>query len=127
VLGITREQLIDIAILIGTDFNAGVKGIGPKTALKLIREYGEIENLPSEIREKLTNPYNKIRGLFLKPEVTSDYSIVIKPIRKDELYAFLCEEKGFSRSRVERAVKRVLEFSTKAEQPDLNKWLPLSK
>jgi flap endonuclease-1 len=126
VLGITREQLIDIAILIGTDFNEGVKGIGPKTSLKLIRKHGGIENLPSEIREKLTSQRDEIRSLFLKPEVTSDYSTVIKPIKEDELYAFLCEEKGFSRSRVERAIRRVAEFSTKAEQPDLNKWLPSS-
>jgi len=32
-IGLTREQLIDLAILIGTDFNDGIKGIGPKTAL----------------------------------------------------------------------------------------------
>src|SRR5262245_54519904 len=37
--GLTREQLVDVAILIGTDFNDGVKGIGPKKALKLVREF----------------------------------------------------------------------------------------
>ncbi len=40
--GITRPQLIDMGILIGTDFNPGVKGIGPKTALKLIKKHGII-------------------------------------------------------------------------------------
>ena len=39
-LGITREQLVDVAILVGTDFNQGIKGIGPKRALKLVRDYG---------------------------------------------------------------------------------------
>jgi flap endonuclease-1 len=122
-LGITREQLIDIAILIGTDFNEGVKGIGPKTSLKMIRKYGGIENLPGEIRAKLTGQYDDIRSLFLKPEVTSDYSIAIRPPKEDEIYAFLCEEKGFSRPRIERAIQRITKLSTKTEQPDLNKWL----
>lgn len=42
-LGITREQLVDMCILMGTDFNTGIKGIGPKKALKLIRENGDLE------------------------------------------------------------------------------------
>jgi len=42
---ITYEQLIDIGILIGTDFNPeGIKGLGPKTALRLIKEHGSLEN-----------------------------------------------------------------------------------
>src|SRR3989338_2847014 len=40
-LGITHEQLIILSILVGTDYNiGGVKGIGPKKALKLIKEHG---------------------------------------------------------------------------------------
>src|SRR3989440_12078856 len=45
-LGISREQLVDLAILVGTDFNQGVKGIGPKTALKLVREYNSRGKMP---------------------------------------------------------------------------------
>ena len=42
-LEISRQQLIDVAILVGTDFNPdGVKGVGPKTALKLIKKHGNI-------------------------------------------------------------------------------------
>src|SRR5574341_228441 len=52
-LGISREQLVDIGILIGTDFNPnGFERIGPKTALKAIKEYGKLENVP-QIQEKL--------------------------------------------------------------------------
>ena len=37
-LKLTKEQLVDIGILIGTDFNPdGFERVGPKTALKLIR------------------------------------------------------------------------------------------
>lgn len=48
---ITREQLIDLAMLVGTDFNDGIKGIGPKKALKLVRDFGSMENMPAEMRE----------------------------------------------------------------------------
>jgi hypothetical protein len=30
--GVTREQMVDLALLVGTDFNEGIKGIRPKTA-----------------------------------------------------------------------------------------------
>src|SRR5438034_7212568 len=39
-LGLNREQLVDLAILLGTDFNPdGFQGVGPVRALKLIRHY----------------------------------------------------------------------------------------
>src|SRR5678815_2393382 len=43
--GITREQLIDLAVLVGTDFNEGIKGIGPKKALKLVSEFDTIDTV----------------------------------------------------------------------------------
>src|SRR5205807_396061 len=52
-LGLTRDQLIDVAILVGTDFNEGVKGIGPKTAVKRIREWKSLEGAPAEVSAAL--------------------------------------------------------------------------
>src|SRR5574341_1528637 len=71
-LGVTREQLVDIGILIGTDFNPnGVERIGPKTALKVIKEYGKLENIP-QIQEKLEEiDYKQIRQIFLNPKVAA--------------------------------------------------------
>ena len=45
------QQLIDLAMLVETDFNEGIQGIGPKKALKLVRDFGSIENMPAEIRD----------------------------------------------------------------------------
>src|SRR3989449_9383328 len=45
-LEISREQLVDLAILVGTDFNEGVERVGPKTALRLVRKHGKLESLP---------------------------------------------------------------------------------
>src|SRR5947207_7243279 len=79
---ITREQLVDLAMLIGTDFNDGIKGIGPKKALKLVSEYGLIENMPPEIRDALLPVAPPIREIFLHPDVTSDYEIKFSRDRK---------------------------------------------
>src|SRR4030095_5609211 len=49
--GITREGLIDLALLVGTDFNDGIHGIGPKKALALIQQHGSLEAMPADIRD----------------------------------------------------------------------------
>ena len=69
-LGITGKQFIDVGILIGTDFNPdGFERIGPKTALKFIKEYGKLEDVP-QIREELNQiDYNQIRNIFLHADV----------------------------------------------------------
>jgi len=106
-LQISLRQLIDIAILIGTDFNPGVKGIGPKTALKLMQTYGSIEHLPQDIRSKAAKNYREVREIFYHPQTTEDYSTEHKTVDKIGLYEFLCKERDFSRERVEMVVKRM--------------------
>jgi len=71
-LSLTREQLIDVAILVGTDFNDGVKGIGPKKGAKLIREIGSLDNAPEEVRRSLPENLQEIREFFLDPPVDPD-------------------------------------------------------
>ncbi|NQT07813.1 flap endonuclease-1 [Candidatus Bathyarchaeota archaeon] len=118
--GITREQLIDMSMLIGTDFNEGVKGIGPKTALKLIREHGSLEEMPPEVYSKLDADVDGIRKIFLKPDVTDDYEVVHGALQEDELYDFLCGERAFSRDRVEVVVKRM---KAAQMQRSLSDWI----
>lgn len=122
--GITREQLVDLAILIGTDFNEGVRGIGPKKALKLIGEYGEIENLPGSIRGKISPDFNGIRDIFLKPNIDPDYIVNSGVLREEELYDFLCDQRGFSRERVTKVIERVKKSGLPTKQMDLDVWLP---
>src|SRR3989440_9334771 len=121
-LGITREQLVDLAILVGTDFNQGVKGIGPKKALKLVHDYGSIEQMPEEIRSKLTEDLNNVRQVFLKPRVLEKYLLKRSPPDRDGLIKFLSEERGFNKERVERLIER---FTRRSEKTDagLENWL----
>jgi len=106
-LGITRTQLIDLSILVGTDFNEGVKGVGPKTALKLIRRHGSIEELPEKTLAKVPDTYHAIREIYLRPEVTETYSLETRGLDEEGLIGFLCGERGFSRGRVETLVNRM--------------------
>ncbi|MGY5876497.1 MAG: flap endonuclease-1 [Candidatus Thorarchaeota archaeon] len=108
-LKISREQLVDIAILVGTDYNPGVKGVGPKTALKLIREYGSLEKVEKEKGMELVMPYQEIREIFLDPPKMD----LVEPKWSDPdettLYEILCQEHDFSRDRIERSLKRLNE------------------
>jgi flap endonuclease-1 len=124
--GITRLQLIDLAILVGTDFNEGIKGVGPKTALKLVKKHGRIENLPSKFLSKLTQQYEKIREIYLHPKTTSQYDLKYGPLREEDLFHFLCDERDFARERVETAVQRMREVYRRRKQTKLEKWFTTS-
>jgi flap endonuclease-1 len=108
-LDVTREQLIDIAILIGTDYNLGVKGLGPKKSYQLIKKNGSIENiisnLPDSDKDKIQD-YKEIRDLFLKPVVMEDYTIKWGMINDEEVYGILCDEHQFTRERVEPVIDK---------------------
>jgi flap endonuclease-1 len=71
---ITLEQLIDVAILCGTDFNPGVDGVGPKTALGAITEHGDLWAAVEAERWRVPNA-DRVRDLFRDPPVTDDYAV----------------------------------------------------
>lgn len=102
---ITREGLVDLALLVGTDFNDGVHGIGPKKALALVRRHGSIESMPPEIRDAVGD-VTALRRLYLEPSVTDDYSITFGEPDFDGIVRFLCDERQFSRERVAEALSR---------------------
>src|SRR2546428_13664888 len=109
-LQLSREQLVDLGILIGTDFNPdGFKGIGPKTALKLIREYGKIERIAESNEEVVPPPeLDRIREIFLKPAVTSNYSLEWRATDFETLVRFLCRGRDFNEETVRTpAVKAI--------------------
>ncbi|MCD6509699.1 MAG: flap endonuclease-1 [Thermoprotei archaeon] len=107
-LGITHEQLVEVAILIGTDYNPeGIKGVGPKTALKLIKTYGSLEKALKVVKEaKFPVDPMRIKELFLKPSVTDRYQLTWEKPDAKGLMEFLCREHDFSSERVRRAIER---------------------
>ena len=107
--GITREQLVEIGILVGTDFNEGIKGVGPKKALNMVKN-GEFKN------------YEEIKEIFLTPEVTDDYSIKFKDPSENQIIEFLCEERDFSHERVKRALERLKKALSSSKQVSLDSY-----
>jgi len=109
----SREQLVDLAILLGTDYNPdGIPGIGPKRALQLIRKYGSLDELQDtelwpKIERHLPAEPEEIRSLFLEPKVTDDYELEWEEPDEEGIVEFLVEERDFSEDRVRRAVERL--------------------
>jgi flap endonuclease-1 len=115
-LKISREQLIQIGILIGTDFNAGVEGVGAKTGLKLVLK-GEFE---SKLKEKVPDfDPAPVIDMFLHPPVTDDYALAAGHPDAEGIRKMLCDGYDFSEERVNKAMEG---FSVKAGQKTLESW-----
>jgi flap endonuclease-1 len=102
---ISREQLIDLSILVGTDFNPGIKGVGPKKALKLVQEHGRIDDMPPDIRDALGD-IEEVRRIYLEPQVTDEYETAPGDPDRQGIVEFLCGEREFSKERVTSALER---------------------
>jgi flap endonuclease-1 len=117
-LGITREQLVDIAILVGNDFNEGIRGIGPKKGLALIKKAGRIEATQyfSQIGE---DTVNSVRQIFLNPKYTESYELNWRKPRIEELIEFLIDFE-FSR---EHVISLISSLKSSAHmQQSLDRW-----
>ena len=123
-LNLTREQLIDIAILLGTDYNpGGFKGVGPKTALKLIREHGDLSKAVESMKESPNiDELLKIRELFLNPKVTDDYELIWRKPDPEAIVAFLVNDRDFSEERVRSATDKVSKGWEKSSGATLDKF-----
>jgi len=121
-LGVTAEQLVDIGILIGTDFNPdGFERIGPKTALKMIKEHGRLEDIP-QIQEKLSEiDYKEIRKIFLEPKVSENIELKFGEPNYSGIIQYLSGERSFSRDRLESSLTR-LQKSTIKRSHTLEQW-----
>lgn len=104
---ISLDQLVDMGLLIGTDYNEGVFRVGPKTSLKLIKKYGRIDNLPEKYLDKLDENYLDVKRLFTNPFVDKEYSLRFEEIKKDQLTRFLCKERGFPLDRVTGNLEKI--------------------
>jgi flap endonuclease-1 len=123
--GITYEQLIDVGILIGTDFNPdGIKGLGPKTALKLIKEHGSLENtLPHLKNAEFPAEPQRIREIFLKPRTIDSYRIEWREPDVEGVVTFICKERDFSEDRVRKTLERMQKGTEKLKgKTTLEKW-----
>ena len=115
-LGVTREQLVEIGILVGTDFNPGVRGVGGKTALKIVKN-GEFESVIAD-KQPDFDPA-PVREFFLDPPVTDDYTLEWRPPDVEGVVSMLCGRYDFSEDRVRSALARA---PVKGTQKTLDAW-----
>jgi flap endonuclease-1 len=118
----TREELIDVGILIGTDFNPnGFERIGPKTAMKLIKQHSRLEDIP-QIQEQLEDiDFQQIRKIFLNPEVAEVDEIVFSEVDYDGIMNYLVKERSFSEDRIQSTLNRLKKALEKKSQ-NLDQW-----
>lgn len=112
-LDLTYEQFIDFCILCGCDYCESIKGIGPKTALKLLRKHGDIETIIENLPDKYTVPssledhLDEVRGLFKNPEVTKDIEFKFTKPDREGIMDFLVGQKGFNKERVTKVIDKI--------------------
>jgi flap endonuclease-1 len=115
-LEITREDLIRVALLIGTDFNPGIKGVGAKTAIRIVRD-GEFERIMSKRQQDVN--WEEIFEFFENPPVTDEYTLKWKAPDREGILKMLCDGFDFSPERVENALS---ELKTVSGQRTLDSW-----
>jgi flap endonuclease-1 len=121
-LGITHKQLVDMAILIGTDFNDGIKGIGPKKSLNLIKKNGNAENAIATIGgENLPTKgeIKEIRKIFLEPEVTDDYTLDWTGPDNEAVIKILCDQHQFTKERIDPLLEKYSNIENMMKQKTL--------
>lgn len=120
-LEVTREQLVDMAMLVGTDFNEGVRGIGPKKALQMIKKHGDIETVCEKEGFDVEN-VQRVREIFLEPLVSVDYSLERSEPDEDGTVAYLRDGFDFSEERVRKALRKMGEGRSLMGQKSLDQW-----
>ncbi|KAK9479519.1 PIN domain-like protein [Lipomyces japonicus] len=124
------EQFIDLCILLGCDYCEPVRGVGPATAVKLIKEHKNLDGVVEYIkahpdsRYKIPEdwPYQDARQLFLNPEIVDPSTVELKweAPDVDGLIEFLVKNKGFSEERVRTGAARLQKNLKTAQQGRLD-------
>jgi len=117
-LGVDRQGLVDIAMLCGTDFNEGVHGVGPKTAVTAVREHGDLWGVLDARGAEIPHAA-EIRELFMDPPATDvDVDTAVNP-DVEAARAYVVDEWGVAADEVERGFERIAESQV---QTGLDRW-----
>ncbi|BGP51860.1 Elongation of fatty acids protein 2 [Rhodotorula kratochvilovae] len=113
-LQLSMDKFIDMCMLCGCDYLEPIKGVGAKTALKMVREYDSMEDILAHLRKGKNPPpedwpYEEAKKLFQTPEVKPASEIDLKWEAPDVegLVDFLVREKGFSEERVRKGADKL--------------------
>ena len=119
-LCIDQEQLIIIGILCGTDYNpGGIRGIGPKKALKLVKENKNYDRLFESLNADFD--WKEIFNLFISMRIDKDYKLKWNKPDPNKIKSILVKEHDFSEQRVDSILNKLLNQEVKS-QTGLDKW-----
>lgn len=122
-VALTREQLVDAALLVGTDFHPGIRGIGPKKAVAVIQKEGSLEGLidrltanpssaDSAVERAILEQHaaladrDEVRRIFLQPAHTDVGGLEARPANADLVHDIMVKRHGFSTERVDAALAK---------------------
>jgi len=124
-LEINQEQLICLGILCGTDYNpGGVKGIGPKKSLAIVKEFKTKEKIFNAIGKEKFEKYEinfdwkKIYNEIENPEVDKKAKIEFPKINKDKIKEILIKYE-FSEARIDNQLEKLSELKKAKAQKTL--------
>lgn len=107
-LGISRDRLVFIGLLLGTDFNDGVRGVGPKTAIKIVKDCASLDDLMKYVKTKYDYEFEvdpeDVMNLFLDPPYTPPGQIAWKRPDPERIIRILVDQHDFSRDRIESSL-----------------------
>lgn len=120
-LGVSHDQLIMVAILMGTDFNpGGIPGFGPKKALERVKERKTLKSVMEDLPWTFSVSPDEIFSFFKNPP-TVDYKLKFGSPDLDAIKKFMCDEHDFSEERIENALKKITQ--KKSDQKSLGRWI----
>lgn len=126
---LSKDELLEIAILLGTDFNPdgiGISGIGPKTAYKLVKEHKTVDKVlaqPNMTKANKDLNLEEIRDIFIKPKITCDYELKWLGPDIEGVVDFLCSQRGFSETRVRGTLEKTKKIAEeKKKQSTLDSY-----
>ncbi|MDE1845951.1 MAG: flap endonuclease-1 [Candidatus Micrarchaeota archaeon] len=132
-LKLTREQLIWMGMLIGTDFNEGIEKVGPKTALKIVNEHKSLGAIEKYVKEKYNKEFEvdpeEVEAIFMKPEALEigadalNEKIAKFVPSKEAILKFMCDEHEFSVDRITKGAERLVALRQSSGQKGINSWL----
>lgn len=119
-LELSQDQLIILSMLVGTDYNVGgIKGVGPKNALKLVREYNNrFDELFNDLKwdDFFSHPWTEVFDLFIHPNVSDDYALEFIDPNKIEIKKILVTDHAFSEERVDSVLKDFIDSEARKQK-----------
>lgn len=119
-LDINQDQLIALAILVGTDYNEGVPRIGPKTALRLVKQYKDFNDLFKEAKADFN--WKQIYATFKNMPIIKNYKLKWEHPDVENILKLLVDKHEFNQDRVQKNIDRIINIKKTHEQNNLTKY-----